>query len=164
MWIQNLILPLILDFTYLLDNLTYECNNRVFLLLEAHKQPNHLWFQQGYFHKVQGYHHYHMQSTLNLKKIYTRSLHNAIFGTRKNSHYARNALTKTNFTSANIRTTEILRHYECILFQIWILHVTCNHSVYQTTYTVRFFLRRYELFVAWVGDFTLNSCCNASHW
>ena len=50
--------------------------------------------------------------------IYTRSLHNAIFGTRKTSHYARTALTKTNFTSANFRTTEILRHYKRVLFQI----------------------------------------------
>ena len=61
---------------------------------------------------------------------YTRSLHNAIFETRKTSHYARIALTKTNFTSANFRTTEIFHHYNRVLFQIWILRVICNHSVY----------------------------------
>ena len=62
-------------------------------------------------------------------KLYTRSLHNAIFGTRETSHYTRTTLTKTNFTSANFRTTEILRHYKRF-FQIWILDAICNHSVY----------------------------------
>ena len=52
------------------------------------------------------------QNVTEVVATYTRSLHNAIFGTRKTAHYARTALTKTNFTSANFRATENLCHYK----------------------------------------------------
>ena len=54
---------------------------------------------------------------------YTRSLHNAIFGTRKTLHYARTALSKTNFTSANFHITKIWRHYKRFITD---LNFSCN--------------------------------------